>query len=58
MGEKTHLSIRLDSKLHDQLQHIAKYDGRSMSGQILHLIQQCIRGFEKEHAPIDPEGSK
>lgn len=23
-----------------------------MSGQILYLIQQCIRNFEKEHGPI------
>ena len=26
-----------------------------MSGQILHLIQKCIREFEKEHGPISTE---
>lgn len=50
--EKNHLSIRTDKVIHDKLQYIAAYEGRSMSGQILYLIQQCIRNFEKEHGPI------
>lgn len=54
--DKTHLSIRMDQQLHDQFQSIAAYEGRSMSGQILHLIQCCVRDFEKEHGPIvEPE---
>lgn len=24
-----------------------------MSGQILYLVSQCVREFEKEHGPID-----
>ena len=50
--EKTHLSIRMGKELHDKFQWVAQYEGRSMSGQILYLIQQCIRNFEKEHGPI------
>lgn len=55
MKDRTHLSIRMNSDLHDKIQYIAKYDGRSMSGQIIHLIQTCIRDFEKEHGPITQE---
>jgi len=52
MKNRTHLSIRMDKDLHDKLQSVAEYEGRSMSRQILHLIQNCIREFEKEHGPI------
>lgn len=53
--EKTHLSIRMGTELHDKFQWVSQYEGRSMSGQILYLIQQCIRNFEKEHGPIPQE---
>ena len=55
MENRTHLSIRMDGVLHDKLQYIAAYEGRSMSRQVLHLIAACIRAFEKEHGPIDLE---
>ena len=48
MNDKAYLSIRMDRQLHDKFQSIAAYEGRSMSGQILYLIQKCIREFEKE----------
>ena len=57
MEKRIHLSIRMDAELHNKLQYIAAYDGRSMSRQILHLITSCIREFEKEHGPIDLEAS-
>lgn len=57
MKDKTHLSIRMESNLHDKFQWVAKYEGRSMSGQILYLIQKCVREFEKEHGPIPEEES-
>lgn len=53
--DKTHLSIRMDQQLHDKFQSIAAYEGRSMSGQILHLIQCYVRDFEKEHGPIEEQ---
>lgn len=50
--ERNHLSIRMDKELHDRFQYAADYEGRSMSRQILCLIQNCIREFEKERGPI------
>lgn len=58
MEEKNHLSIRTDKEVHDKFRYIAAYEGRSMSGQILYLINTCIREFEKEHGPIRPEDLK
>ena len=56
--DRKHLSIRLDGELHDKFQYVAKYDGRSMSKQILHLVTSCVREFEKEHGPITEEDMK
>lgn len=53
MNDKKHLSIRMDVDLHDKIQSIAEYEGRSMSGQILYLIQSRVRQFEKEHGAIE-----
>lgn len=47
-----HLGITITREMHQKLVYISPYEGRSMSGQILYLIQQCIRNFEKEHGPI------
>ena len=58
MKDRTHLSVRFDNDIHDKIQYIAKYEGRSMSGQILQLIKNCIRDFEKEHGPITDEDMK
>ena len=52
MKDKIYLTIRMNRELHDKFRSVAAYEGRSMSGQILYLIQQCIRNFEKEHGPI------
>ena len=58
MADKTHLSIRMDEKLHDNFRYVAGAEGRSMSGQILYLIQKCVRDFEKEHGPIPEDELK
>ena len=55
MEKRKHLSIRMDTELHDKLQYIAEYEGRSMSRQVLYLITTCIWEFEKEHGPISLE---
>lgn len=52
MKNTNHLSIRTDKELHDKFKYVAAYEGRSMSGQILHLLQECVRKFEKEHGTI------
>lgn len=53
MNDKAYLSIRMNRQLHDKFQSVAAYEGRSMSGQILYLVNQYVREFEKEHGPID-----
>ena len=58
MDKKSYLSIRMNPETHDKIQYVAAYEGRSMSGQILYLINTCIREFEKEHGPIAPEDLK
>lgn len=47
-----HLGIEVDPSLHFKLHYIAKYEGRSANGQILYLIRQCIKEFEKENGEI------
>ncbi|MBR4016920.1 MAG: hypothetical protein IKK11_03810 [Oscillospiraceae bacterium] len=47
-----HLGIEVDTELHYKLHYIAKYEGRSGNGQILHLIRQCVREFEEKHGQI------
>lgn len=47
-----HLGIEVNPELHYKLRYIAKYEGRSGNGQILHLIRQCIRDFENKHGEI------
>ena len=47
-----HLGIEIDPELHYKLHYIAKYEGRSMNGQILYLVRKCIREFETENGEI------
>lgn len=53
MEQKEHLSLRLDDDTRLRLKSIAQYEGRSINGQVMYLIYQCIRDFEKEHGEID-----
>ena len=50
--ENKHLGIEIDPALHHKLHYIAKYEGRSGNGQVLHLIRQCIRDFESKQGEI------
>ena len=52
------MGITISGEHHKKLVYIAEYEGRSMSGQILYLIQKCIREFEKEHGPIPEDELK
>lgn len=47
-----HLGIEVEPELHGKLRYIAKYEGRSANGQIIYLIRQCIKAFEKENGEI------
>ena len=48
-----HLGIEIDPQLHYKLHYISKYYGRSANGEILFLIRQAIRKFEKAEGEIE-----
>jgi len=50
-----HLGIEIDPMLHQKLRYIAKYEDRSINGQIMYLIRQCIRDFENKEGEIPME---
>lgn len=50
-----HLGIEIEPDLHSKLKYIAKYEGRSINGQILYLVRQCIKDFEKENGIVKIE---
>ena len=47
-----HLGIHVEQELHAQLKFIARYEGRSMNGQVIYLVQKCIREFEESNELI------
>ena len=53
MKREKHVGFRIDSELHRKMVYIAEYEGRSLTWQMVHLMQDCVRGFEREHGPID-----
>ena len=54
-----HLGIEIDPELHYKLHYISKYYGRSANGEILYLIRQEIKEFEKNEGVIEtPSGSE
>ncbi|MBR4888544.1 MAG: hypothetical protein IKU17_05315 [Clostridia bacterium] len=53
--ENKHLGIEIDPELHGKLRYIAKYEDRSINGQILYLVRRCVREFEEQHGEIEPE---
>ncbi len=52
-----HLGLEIDPELHDKLRYISKYEGRSMNGQLLYLVRQCVKEFEIKEGPI-PDDEK
>lgn len=53
MAKSKHLGIRVEDDLHYKLKYISQYEGRSMNGQIIYLINQCIKKFEAENGKIE-----
>ncbi|MBO5052108.1 MAG: hypothetical protein J6D31_07920 [Clostridia bacterium] len=54
-----HLGIEIDPALHYKLHYISKYYGRSANGEILYLLRQEIKAFEKQEGEIElPEQAK
>lgn len=50
-----HLGIEIDPSLHRKIKYIAEYEGRSINGQILYLVRQCIKNYEAENGEISDE---
>ncbi len=50
-----HLGLEIDPELHRKLRYIAKYEGRSINGQILYLIRQRVKEFEQAEGEIPAE---
>ena len=48
-----HIVIEIDPELHYKLHYISKYYGRSANGQILFLIREAIKEFEKVDGKIE-----
>ena len=53
MNKNRHISIRIDEDVLQKFHYVAKYEDRSASGQIMYLINNCIRSFEEKHGKID-----
>ena len=52
MGKQKHISIRIDADILAKFHYVSKYEDRSASGQIMYLINNCIRSFEEQHGEI------
>ena len=50
-----HLGIEVDPELHHKIRYIAKYEGRSINGQVLYLLRQYIKEFELREGAIQPD---
>lgn len=50
-----HLGIEVDPELHHKIRYIAKYEGRSINGQVLYLLRQYIKEFEQREGEIQPD---
>ncbi len=48
-----HISIRIDEELLQKFHYVAKYEDRSASGQIMFLINSCVREFEEKYGIVD-----
>lgn len=51
--ENKHLGIEISPDLHGKLKYIAKYEDRSINGQVLFLIRKSIREFEEQNGKIE-----
>lgn len=47
------LTIRIDDTLLDKLHVVADYEGRSANSQVLILIRNCVREYEKANGEIE-----
>ena len=48
-------TLRIERKLLDKLQYIAKYEGRTANKQLEQLVKKCIKDFESENGQISED---
>ena len=53
MEKDKHLGLHIDRELHYKLQYVSKYDGRSVSGEVLYLLRRYFAVFEERHGEIE-----
>ncbi len=53
MKRERHVGFRIEKELHAKMTYIAAYEGRSLNWQMIHLMQQCVRDFEKVNGAIE-----
>lgn len=53
LKKNKHISIRIDEDILQKFHYVAKYEDRSASGQIMYLINKCIRDYEEKHGKIE-----
>lgn len=47
-----HIGLRCSDELLKKLKYLSAYEGRSINGEILYLINHAIREFESKNGPI------
>ena len=50
--QNKHLGLEIEPDLHSKLKYIAKYEDRSINGEIIYLIKKAIREFESQNGEI------
>lgn len=56
--EMTNTSVSFPKSLLSKISAIAKYENRSRSGQIVHMLRECLVEYEaKKNKPSAHEGS-
>ena len=53
MEKNKHLGLRIDEETHRKLTALAEYEGRSINGEVLHLVRKAIAEHEKNHGKIE-----
>jgi len=55
--ENKHLGIEIDKELHYKLRYVAEYEGRSGNGQVIYVLKEYIKEFERKNGVINVEQS-
>ncbi len=56
--DKIQTGIRFEPELLAKITYIAKFNKRSLNGQLEYLAEECVRKFENENGTIDADTDK